>query len=222
MGKLLSGTMAIPSILTLVVLVMMVAFQGYCLIAYALGLIAFIWFVAFLMYQRQKVSITVLSYDASPKSDDGLRITFDGFIECRHPDGLKDIELWLHPNGSFSSLEKLSNVPGSVDSKPCRFSVTFDVMYSFIDQMMREQQTDGTSIAYMLSANMRSADWLYTDGKIPIATLRTRGVKSLGSRGRATKMTKRLKEERGTSQEQLYKLLNKASQPIKKSAQEKS
>ena len=226
MGKLLSLSVSITTIVVLftggltimIIPVNNILTTQWNLITFALWGIAFIWLIAMIVYRGQKVNVDILSCELSPKSKDEFIIAIEGFIHSRHPDGLRDIKLWLHPALGFSSMNALSNVPHSVDSKPQMFRVGYSVTHEFVKHAMEEQQTDGTNIAWMLSADMRNADWLCFGGIIAPSFLEEGKLERLATEGKMTRNTEKRKVgQLGINKKQFHNLLANASQPIKKS-----
>jgi len=197
----------------------MVMLLGYPLWAYVLWGVAFIWLLSFFVYNaRQRVTIDILSYELSPKSENDFTITIEGFIQSRHPDGLKDIKLWFNPPLGFSSINTLSNVPHSIDSKPRMFRVSYSITYEFVKHAMDEQQTDGVNIAWILSADTRNADWLCYGSIIAPSFLEERKLGRLAAEGKMMRNTEKRKVgQLGINKKQFHNLLANASQPIKKS-----
>jgi len=222
MGKLLSGTAAIPSILTLVVLAVMIAFQDYYTVAYALGLIAFIWFGAFLLYLRQSLSIDLKLCEID-NIHGTIRIALEGFIWSRHPDGLSDLELFIIPQFGIGTSEGLSDIPHSIDNKPQKFRAGYDVSVDLLKLAVKEQGTDGVNISFILYAKMRSRDILYQGFIISPFLVLEEGLQGLTiEMDVKMKGHKREKKGIGIDPKQFHKILDKASQPIRKSEKEKS
>jgi len=116
MGRIFITT-AIPSILTLVVLTVMIAFQGYSVVAYPLGLIAFIWGIAFLLYLRQKLNITLRRCSVT-YTKDWTTITLTGSIWSRHSAALYGLSLYIVSWGGQEAKERESEIPNSIDNTP--------------------------------------------------------------------------------------------------------
>jgi len=190
-------------------------------ITFTLWGIACVWLGAILFYRKQAVYMNILTCELSPKSNDDFTITVSGFINSRHPDGLTDLRLWLHPQYGINPSPD-STIPNSIDSKPQIFKANFPVTYSFFNQASEEQQTDGVNILWVLSAQMVSDDWLCRGVISQIGLIRNGKVERISMEGKTKRKAERRNKGLGLTNHQFHKILDKASQPIKKSEKGKS
>ena len=221
MGRLLSGRTAIPSILTLLVLALIVAFQDYYQQAYAPTCIAVVWLVAFLVYQRQRVNIE-LHLIRIEKKEGGVNVRLTGSIWSRHPSGLYALELYIIHSFGIRTMEEGSDLPKSIDIKMQKFIANFYISDDVLRLAVSEQGSDGVNIAFILSVKMRGGDILYrglnvhpffvADEKIWGEVIETKG-----------EMPEEGKKQNGLgiSKKQFAEIIKTASQPLEKSEKEK-
>jgi hypothetical protein len=94
-------------------------------------------------------------------------------------------------------------------------------MYSFLEQAMKDQGTDGVNYLWLLSANMPSGDWLYVGFPTSASFIRSGQMsRYCAMPDNSKKSTKKRKKGLGISKKQFHDLLDKDLQPIKKSDSE--
>ena len=182
--------------------------------AYFLWGIAIIWLLAFLIYQRQEIVITLQEGSYMSIFENSISLDIRAFIKSRHPDGLASLSLLV-----ASELEipicYAGDLPRSISNDAPKL---FDATFPINRELFKE---DTKELPFVLCAKLQSGKALFVGFPLETCLPVDERMKSIKIGGIEMK-SKKTKIKGNVSEKQLHQLLEKASQPIKKSGKEKS
>jgi len=200
--------MAIPSILTLVVLLTMFAFEGCYVAAFIIGFIALIWLLSSIFYQGQQITITLQEGSFVNIFEKNVTLDLRAFIKSRHPDGLTSLSLFIADDSEVQIVYS-GDLPRSINyTEPKLFEANFSINRELIER--------SNDLPFVLCAKLQSGRALFIGFPIKTYLPEDKSMESI-KLGDIEMKSKKTKIKGIVSKKQIHRLLEKASQPIKKS-----
>lgn len=225
MRSILSPQISIPVVVTLALggAMMYGIFEQITMWSWLCWVVAFAFLLGLVLYRLQEIDIDIYNCSfAIGSSEQNLIVVVEGFINSRHPTALRNFDLCLL-GWIIGAVDNWSSIPNSINDNGQTFRAVFAVSVEALEEGRINQRAGKAIDIGKIRVATRSGYWLSEPFMIPGGMKLPIGEGWFNNmKGRLIPITKRQKSGTGITKKELHDLLNKASQPVKKSDSEKS